>query len=102
MFVKVSHPLLVTDSESASQGARIDAWSLESRGNGAKDIGNNAWRSAYAKKVHEYEAKKPSCFDAEFYIEASPMEFVGYTAPDAWQHFLAFGLKEGRPFQFIC
>ena len=102
MFVKVQQPLLVTETAAAVQASQIDAWSLESRGTGARDIASNAWRATYAKRLPEYEAKNPSCFDAEFYIEASPLEFAGYNATQAWQHFLAFGLKEGRPFQFVC
>ena len=65
-------------------------------------VTSNAWTGRVAGALQELQGKSIDCFDSEVYIQSSPSEFAGWTAQQAWQHFLDFGFKEGRPYRLLC
>ena len=62
----------------------------------------NAWKSGVPAVLKRFNEKGIACFDAEFYIHASPTEFSAFTAEKAFAHFLEFGYSEGRVYRMVC
>ena len=102
VFVRVHLAHIVTDSPLAWQALRYEAWAAESKTQGATDISSNSWIASANKQLTGLRGRRLECFDSEFYINSSPLEFKGWTPTQAFDHFLKLGFKEGRPFQFHC
>ena len=102
IFVVVQHAHIVTDQPLARQAMRYESWQAESKKQGATDISSNSWMAAANKQLAGLRSKRLECFDSEFYINTSPLEFKSWTPGQAFEHFLKLGFKEGRPFQFHC
>ena len=102
VFVRVHHAHVVTDQPLVRQALRYESWQDENKKQGANDISSNAWMPAANKQLVQLRTKRLECFDSEFYINSSPLEFKSWTPLQAFDHFLKLGFKEGRPFQFHC
>ncbi|KAK9803174.1 hypothetical protein WJX72_009038 [[Myrmecia] bisecta] len=102
MFVRVQQPLVVGEWVSAKQATKYHEWTRADRSPEATDITSNEWGALYAKQIKQMRERGSACFDSDFYINAAPVEFAGYTPQQAYDHFIANGFKEGRPFQFTC
>ena len=63
---------------------------------------SNAWKSGIPGALLRLKDRGLACFDAEYYIHASPTEFASFTPGQAWDHFLEFGYREGRVHRMVC
>lgn len=66
------------------------------------DVESNAFGLAAPAILEELEAKGNACFDAAFYLASEPFEFGGFGPDQAWEHFVNYGFREGRPYRFVC
>lgn len=102
MFVRVDHTDLVTRTPNVAQALRYEAWASANVSAGATDTNTNDWHSRSAEDLRRVAARGRQCFDAKFYIDGSKLEFKGWSGDRAWDHFVAYGFREGRPYRFTC
>lgn len=102
MFVKTLHDRVVRRSPAVAEALRLHAWELENTTRGSHDLDLNGFHDTAEINLSRLIAAGPACFDAEMYIAAAPAEFSGYSLAQAWEHFIMFGYREGRPHRFIC
>lgn len=102
MFVRLDHVDVVTGLSYVAQALKYDEWMEVNKTEGSEGIGSNDWKQRALRDLRKVQSRGRMCFNAEFYIDTSPFEFRGWTGDQAWEHFIAYGFKEGRPYQFTC
>eukprot|EP00887_Chlorella_sp_A99_P004453 scaffold30.g4453.t1 len=100
MFVKVRHAEVITRHPSVVAATKYEAWARQQ--GSVRAVSQNAFKSMAEIHLERVKAKGPHCFDAELYIAAGPVEFANHTYDQAWEHFIMFGYREGRPHRFVC
>lgn len=102
MFVRVDHHDLVVSAPQAVAALKYEQWSEANVSLGSDAITSNEWQSRAARDIKKVAARGKQCFDAKYYISQAPFEFKGWTGDTAWEHFITYGYKEGRAYQFQC
>jgi hypothetical protein len=103
MFVKSQHWMMISEHPATKLAAKYAQWSnYDPKGN-ATYVNSNAFTHMAEQYVKTtIEKRGIDCFDVESYIAVAPEELGKLSRAEAWQHFLTFGFREGRPYKFIC
>eukprot|EP00884_Botryococcus_braunii_P008291 jgi/Botrbrau1/17463/Bobra.0054s0050.1 len=115
MFVKVKRAMLEAGWEQVRQATKYDAWLSLQRSwrpaNPPPEVWSNISSNAFVQRLPELQKRLgergEDCFDHDFYFQASHNDLGLLAArPDAahwaFTHFIRNGLREGRPYRFLC
>ena len=96
---------LDTDWPNVRQAVKYDLWTKQGQQEGGRqhhDIASNQYLDDLPKELERLKKRGSGCFDANFYRSTAPYEFKGRSDAGMWEHFVAFGFREGRPFRMVC
>lgn len=102
--------MLAANWSSSRDAAQYDAWAAQRSLSPAARLEllkSNRFVEQAQQRLKMLKQRGPDCFDARFYLTTNAHDLSAFLKePDpimlAWEHFLQYGLMEGRTHRFVC
>lgn len=102
--------MLAANWSSSRDAVQYDSWAAERSlppATRLKLLKNNRFVEHAQQRLRMLKQRGPDCFDARFYLTTNAQDLGAFLKQSdpvklAWEHFLDYGLMEGRTHRFVC